>query len=165
MLSFRFLQAKHCNDKEITTALKLRVKHQTLPHFLRGRKFLINMYVAFISVIFACKAVTLVLHLLSEENTSINSVGNCGPQCTFNNRDTHAFMWCMSKNRGAAVSAQVTGNVSAGCDQTVCKNSLLNFTLEGNFSRVALHKCLITKINAHLTVHCCKNHGLWSTEM
>uniref|UniRef100_A0A4W6E7F5 Transposase Tc1-like domain-containing protein n=1 Tax=Lates calcarifer TaxID=8187 RepID=A0A4W6E7F5_LATCA len=36
---------------------------------------------------------------------------------------------------------------------------------EGYYSRVAVHKPLITKTSAHLRVQWCKNHRRWSTEI
>ncbi len=51
--------------------------------------------------------------------TSVNRVGSCGRQRTF---DNCALMWYARKNRRATLP-QVTENVIAGRDQTVSKNS------------------------------------------
>ncbi len=53
--------------------------------------------------------------------TSVNRVGNCGRQRTFDERDAHALVRYVRKNRRANLP-QVTENISAGRDQTVSKN-------------------------------------------
>ncbi len=54
--------------------------------------------------------------------TSVNRVGNCGRQRTFDERDARALVRYVRKNRRATLP-QVTENVNAGRDQTVSKNS------------------------------------------
>uniref|UniRef100_A0A3B4WY32 Transposase Tc1-like domain-containing protein n=1 Tax=Seriola lalandi dorsalis TaxID=1841481 RepID=A0A3B4WY32_SERLL len=79
---------------------------------------------------------------------SINRVGQRGQQRTFDGRDAHALARYVRKNRRAALP-RVIENVSAGRDQTV----------EGYYSKVAVHKPLIIKMNAHLRVQWCKNQS------
>uniref|UniRef100_A0A4W6EM72 Transposase Tc1-like domain-containing protein n=1 Tax=Lates calcarifer TaxID=8187 RepID=A0A4W6EM72_LATCA len=68
------------------------------------------------------------------------------------------------KNRRATLF-RVTENVNAGCDQTVSATVRRQLHREGYYSRVAVHKPVITKMNACLRVQSCKNHRHLCTEM
>lgn len=59
--------------------------------------------------------------------TSVNRVGHCGRQSTFDDRDACLLVQYVRKNRRATL-LQVTENVSAGRDQTVSENSLSSIT-------------------------------------
>lgn len=70
---------------------------------------------------------------------------------------------CAEKNRGAALP-QVNESVSAGRDQSVSAGTVYRqLHREVYYSRVAVHKPLITKL--HLRVQRCKNQRHWCTEI
>ena len=97
--------------------------------------------------------------------TSVNRIRNCGRNCFFDDLDACALVRYVRKNRRATLR-QVTENVNAGCDQAVSSRTVRQqLHREGYYSRVAVHKPLIIKTNAHLRVQWFKNRRLWSTKM
>ena len=70
----------------------------------------------------------------------------------------HIWSWCsfisaICKENRRATLPQVTENVNAGHDQTVSAIAVCwQLHREGYYSRTAVHKPLITKMNAHLRV-------------
>jgi len=70
---------------------------------------------------------------------------------------TAHIWWLMTSN----VNSMSVQNVIRLAARAVCRQ----LHREGYYSRAAMHKALITKMNAHLRVHWCRNHRHWSTEM